>query len=142
MTNVEFRGRKAIRLKEIEDTTDLKVGNRADPTRTRLAVSQIQRLYVEKGYDLASVTLLEGGNPGDTKIVIEIFEGPKVKVNSIDFVGNQFAIGCSIADQDRHAEADPRPLRQVSQRACSMKTGKSSSITTSRRASSRPRSLP
>jgi outer membrane protein insertion porin family len=91
LTKVEFRGRKAIRLKEIEDTTDLKAGNRADPTRTRLAVSQIQRLYVEKGYDLASVTLLEGGNPGDTKIVIEIFEGPKVKVNSIGFVGNHFA---------------------------------------------------
>ena len=69
----------------------MKAGNRADPTRTRLAVCQIQRLYQEKGYDLASVTLLEGGNPGDTKIVIEIFEGPKVKVNSIGFVGNHFA---------------------------------------------------
>ena len=91
LTKVEFPGRKSIRLKEIEDTTGLKVGNRADPTRTRLAVGQILRLYQEKGYDLASVTLKEGGNPGDTKIVIEIFEGPKVKVNSIDFVGNHFA---------------------------------------------------
>ena len=51
---------------------------------------------IEKGYDLASVTLLEGGNPGDTKIVIEIFEGPKVKVNSIDFVGNHFASGAML----------------------------------------------
>ena len=91
LTKVEFRGRKAIRLKEIEDTTELKAGNRADPTRTRLAVGQILRLYQEKGYDLASVTLLEGGNVGDTKIVIEIFEGPKVKVHSISFAGNHFA---------------------------------------------------
>jgi outer membrane protein insertion porin family len=91
LTKVEFRGRKAIRAKEIEDTTELKAGNRADPTRTRLAVAQIQRLYQEKGYDLASVTLIEGGNTGDTKIVIEIFEGPKVKVHGIDFVGNHFA---------------------------------------------------
>ena len=90
LTKVEFRGRKAIRLKEIEDTTELKAGNRADPMRTRLAISQIQRLYVEKGYDLASVTLIEGGNTGDTKIVIEIFEGPKFKIESIDFVGNTF----------------------------------------------------
>lgn len=96
LTKVEFRGRKAVRLKEIEDTTELKAGNRADPTRTRLAVSQIQRLYVEKGYDLASVTLIEGGNPGDTKIVIEIFEGPKVKVNSISFVGNHFATSAQL----------------------------------------------
>ena len=89
-------GGRPFGLKEIEDTTGLKAGNRADPTRTRLAVGQIQRLYQEKGYDLASVTLLEGGNPGDTKIVIEIFEGPKVKVDSISFVGNQFAIGATL----------------------------------------------
>ena len=62
LTKVEFRGRKAIRQKEIEDTTGLKAGNRADPSQTRRAVSQIQELYREKGYDLASVTLLEGGN--------------------------------------------------------------------------------
>ena len=116
LTKVEFRGRKAIRLKEIEDTTGLKVGNRADPTRTRLAVGQILRLYQEKGYDLASVTLMEGGNPGDTKIVIEIFEGPKVKVDSIDFVGQPVRHGCHVADQDRHPQADPGALRQVSQR--------------------------
>ncbi len=91
LTKVEFRGRKAVHLKEIEDTTELKAGNRADPIRARSAVSQIQLLYTEKGYDLASVKLLEGGNPADTKIVIEIFEGPRVKVNSISFVGNHFA---------------------------------------------------
>jgi outer membrane protein insertion porin family len=91
LSKVEFRGRKAIRLKEIEDITGLKAGNRADPSQTWRAVSQIQELYREKGYDLASVTLLEGGNHGDTKIVIEIFEGPKAKVTSINFVGNSFA---------------------------------------------------
>ncbi len=91
LTKVEFRGRTAVRQKEIEDTTGLKVGNRADPTRTQLAVGQILRLYQEKGYDLASVTLIKGGNPGDTHIVIEIFEGPKGRIGSIDFKGNVFA---------------------------------------------------
>jgi outer membrane protein insertion porin family len=91
LTKVEFPGRTAVRLKEIEDTTGLKVGSRADPTRTQLAVGQILRLYQEKGYDMAQVTLLKGGNPGDTHIVIEIFEGPKVKIGSIDFKGNVFA---------------------------------------------------
>src|SRR5262249_28042194 len=55
LTHVEFRGRKAIRQKEIEDTTGLKKGSRADATRTRLALGQILRLYQEKGYDLAEV---------------------------------------------------------------------------------------
>ncbi len=96
LTKVEFRGRKAIRLKEIEDMTGLKAGSRADPSQTWLAVSRIQELYREKGYDLASVTLLEGGNRGDTKIVIEIFEGPKAKVTSISFVGNHFASSATL----------------------------------------------
>jgi RNA polymerase sigma factor (sigma-70 family) len=107
LTKVEFRGRKAIRLKEIEDTTGLKVGNRADPEGARLAVGQILRLYEVKGYDLASVTLLEGGNPGNTRIVIEIFEGPKVKVNRIIFVGNHFAS----AAQLRTKIAAHKPIR-------------------------------
>jgi outer membrane protein insertion porin family len=96
LTKVEFRGRKAVRLKEIEDSTGLKAGNRADPSRARQAVSQILELYREKGYDLASVTLLEGGKEGDTKIVIEIFEGPKAKVTSIHFEGNTFASGATL----------------------------------------------
>jgi len=91
LTKVEFRGRKAIRLKEIKETTGLKEGNRADPMGTQMAVGRILRLYQDKGYDLASVALLEGGKPGDTKVVFEIFEGPKVKIGSIDFRGNSFA---------------------------------------------------
>jgi outer membrane protein insertion porin family len=93
---VEFRGRKAIRQKELEENTGLKVGNRADPTSTRLAISRIQRLYQEKGYDLAEVTLIEGGNAGDTSVVIQIFEGPKVRIGEIDFVGNTFATDATL----------------------------------------------
>jgi outer membrane protein insertion porin family len=88
---VEFRGRKGVKLKEIEENTDLKVGNRADPTKTRLALGQIQRLYKEKGYELAEVKLVKGGNYGDTEVIFQIFEGPKFKISSIDFKGNVFA---------------------------------------------------
>ena len=67
--------------------------------------SQIQELYREKGYDLASVTLLEGGNQGDTKIVIEIFEGPKAKVTSINFKGNQFRFVGNIENSYQHSKS-------------------------------------
>jgi RNA polymerase sigma factor (sigma-70 family) len=96
LTKVELRGRKAISLNEIEDITGVKAGRHADPRRTKLAVAQISRLYLEKGYDLASVRLLEGGNPGDTQVVIEIFEGPKVTVRSIRFAGNHFATNAQL----------------------------------------------
>src|SRR5439155_12146350 len=91
LTFVEFRGRSHLSLKDIEEGTGLKKGNRADPAKTGLAVGQIQRLYAEKGYLDAEVQLLEGGNIGDTKVVISIFEGEKHKVGAIDFEGNSFA---------------------------------------------------
>ncbi|MCA1684462.1 MAG: BamA/TamA family outer membrane protein, partial [Planctomycetia bacterium] len=91
LTHVEFRGLKSLKLKEIQELTGLKVGNRADATRTHLAVGQIQRLYEEKGYELAEVKLLEGGGLGDTRVVIGIFEGEKFHIGSVDFEGNAFA---------------------------------------------------
>jgi outer membrane protein insertion porin family len=94
--SVEFRGRTKISLKDIEEATGLKKGNRADAAKTHLAVSQIQRLYAEKGYDDAEVQLIAGGNTGDTKVVISIFEGEKHKVGGIEFEGNVFATDATL----------------------------------------------
>ncbi len=96
-------------LKDIEDLTGLKAGNRADPSRARLAVTEIQHFYVERGYDLASVTLTEGGNPADPQAVIEIVEGPKVKVKNISFVGNQFATGAQLRTKFATRKPIPEP---------------------------------
>jgi outer membrane protein insertion porin family len=100
LTHVEFRGRKQnwlgmykISQKDLEESTGLKVGNRADATRTRLAVGQIQRLYAEKGYDMCEVRLVEGGERGETRVIIEIFEGEKRRIGRIDFEGNTFVSG-------------------------------------------------
>lgn len=97
LKHVEFRGRTRDALgrykvsqKEIEETTGLKVGGRADATKAFHAATQIQNLYADKGYDLARVKLLEGGRRGDTRIVYEIFEGPKHTVGPIEFEGNTF----------------------------------------------------
>jgi outer membrane protein insertion porin family len=96
LTHVEFRGLSKrigiykVSLKDIEEATGLKKGNRADPAKTRIAVGQIQRLYVEKGYQDAEVQLVEGGNPGDTRVVMSIFEGEQHQVGSIVFEGNTF----------------------------------------------------
>ncbi len=100
LTKVEFRGRKAVPLKEIEDATGLKVGNRADRVRTWLSLSQIQRLYQQKGYFFADVRLLEGGNPDDTNIIISIFEGPRW--GSDRFEGVVTSVNESVAHSDQH----------------------------------------
>ncbi|HEX8199755.1 MAG TPA: POTRA domain-containing protein, partial [Isosphaeraceae bacterium] len=85
---VQFRGRGKVALKDLEENTGLKAGARADHVRTLAAVRQIRQLYEDKGYELAEVRLIEGGKPGDTTAVFEIFEGPKFKVGGIAFEGN------------------------------------------------------
>jgi outer membrane protein insertion porin family len=91
---VEFiglnNGMGHVKLKDIEEATGLKKGARADSVRARLAIQQMQTLYEEKGYEKAQIRLLEGGKSGDTKVVIEIFEGPKFQIGSINFIGNTF----------------------------------------------------
>lgn len=91
LKKVEFRGMKHLKLKDVEQTTGLKKGARAKPSETRLAPARIKQLYSEKGYDTAEVVLLKGGDPGDTTVIMQIFEGEKHKVISTDFVGNVFA---------------------------------------------------
>ena len=96
LSKVEFRGMTKLKLKEVEDLTSLKKGNRADATKTLLAVGQIKRLYEEKGYELAEVKLVKGGNVGDTEVEIAIYEGPPGRVKGIDFRGNVFATDATL----------------------------------------------
>ena len=78
------------KLKDIEEATELKKGGRADSIKAQMAIHKLQTLYEEKGFEKAEFRLLEGGKLGDTKVVIEIFEGPKFEIESIDFIGNTF----------------------------------------------------
>ncbi|WZO96607.1 BamA/TamA family outer membrane protein [Isosphaeraceae bacterium EP7] len=97
LTSVEFRGRKKVKLSDLEEATELKKGSRADTMRARLAVNQITRVYQDKGYELARVQLLEGGKEGDTKVVFEIYEGPYYHVGNVTFKGNTFVSDATLA---------------------------------------------
>jgi outer membrane protein insertion porin family len=90
LREVLFMGRNKIKLKDLEESTGLKKGARADFARAQMAVHQIETLYREKGFEKAEVKLIEGGKPGETRVVFEIFEGPKFSIESIDFIGNSF----------------------------------------------------
>ena len=111
LRHVEFRGRQGIKLKEIEETTDLKVGHRSDPIKTRLARDQIERLYREKGYELAEVRLLEGGNAGDTKIVFQVLRGPQVPDRQRRFQGERLRHRRPALGEGGQPQADPRTRR-------------------------------
>lgn len=107
LTSVEFRGRSKVSLKQIEENTGLKVGARADYVKNQGAVSQIRRLYEEKGYEMAEVALLEGGKPGDRKVVYQIYEGPKVRYARIKFTGNSTSVASDALLQTKIGSRTP-----------------------------------
>ena len=88
LRDVQFRGHKQIKLKDLEERSELKKDGRADQVKVMLAVGRIEQLYKEKGFDFAEIKIVEGGKPGDTRAIFQIFEGPKCKVTKVDFEGN------------------------------------------------------
>ena len=122
LSHVEFLGRSGVKLKEIEETTGLKKGARADAMRARLAVEQILTLYHEKGYDLAEVKLVEGGKHGDTRVVIQHLRGAQAQGRRDRLRGEHVRQRRDARDQDH----EPEPPASASSAA-------STTATTSRR---------
>jgi len=87
---VEFRGNKKIKTKDLTAETNLKPGAPYDVSINREAAHRIKRLYKDKGYMHATVTLEKGDHPDDREVVFVINEGPKVKVRKVSIVGNTF----------------------------------------------------
>ena len=92
--NVEFRGNKAITKSSIDDK--LKEANITLPTdtpydRARLKTIEdvVRGIAEEKGYRFAEIKLvLEDVTPGVVRVVFQIDEGTKVRINDVQFIGN------------------------------------------------------
>ncbi len=87
---VEFRGMTVLKQKEVEDSTGIRAGAPTSHVKAQVAVAQIQGMYKDKGYEWAEVRLIEGNKPGDTRVIYEVFEGPKCRLRAIDFTGNSY----------------------------------------------------
>jgi outer membrane protein assembly complex protein YaeT len=86
-------------LNAVVASSGLRRGDTLNPTINRMARQAIVNHYLEKGRLLANVELVEGGNPGDTRVVFNITEGPVIHVQHIDFVGNTFVTGARLRTQ-------------------------------------------
>lgn len=87
---IVYQGAKHIKPDDLDKLTGLKKGDPLIPWRNQEAVKRITEKYYEEGRPYATVKLLEGNKSGDTRVVFDITEGPKVKVKDIDFTGNTF----------------------------------------------------
>jgi outer membrane protein insertion porin family len=96
---IVYQGAKHVKPDDLAALTGLRKGAPLNPIANEMARQAIVRRYNEMGRMFASVLLVEGDKPGDTRIVFNITEGPPVKVSSIEFTGNAFVSGARLATQ-------------------------------------------
>jgi outer membrane protein assembly complex protein YaeT len=89
---VVYAGAEHIRPSELQTLTGLRKGDAMSPYINEMGRKAILRKYQEEGRYFASVELVEGNKPTDTRVVYSIVEGPVVKVAAIEFLGNDHAI--------------------------------------------------
>jgi outer membrane protein assembly complex protein YaeT len=90
---VEYRGAKHLSTEKLDEVTSIRKGSPCNPLVNKAACGRIEARYHEEGRPYTSCTLLKGGEPGDTEVIFNIVEGPKVKVKGIHFTGNTFVSG-------------------------------------------------
>ncbi len=85
--SVKFVGNKKIKDKVIRSWTGLEAGSPYDPMANKEAVERIKQEYKEKGHYHVRVELRQGSQPSDRDVIIEIKEGPVVRVTERVFEG-------------------------------------------------------
>ncbi|MCH2201392.1 MAG: BamA/TamA family outer membrane protein [Fuerstiella sp.] len=85
--SVRFLGNKKVKTKHLVSWTGLAEGSPFDHRANEQAASRIEQEYKEKGYYHVRVKLRKGGHPDDRDVVIEIEEGPVVRVIRRDIMG-------------------------------------------------------
>jgi outer membrane protein insertion porin family len=101
---IVYQGAKHFDTKELDEMIGLKRGEPLIPSKNQEACQRILERYYEQGRPLATVRLLEGGKPTDTRVVFDITEGPKVKIRAIDCTGVTFV---SIPVLRTHLKSSP-----------------------------------
>ncbi|MCI0703098.1 MAG: outer membrane protein assembly factor BamA [Planctomycetia bacterium] len=89
---VIYRGAQHVRYNDLQSLTGIRKGDAMNPLANEIGRQSILRRYQDDGRYYASVELVEGNKPGDTRVVYDIVEGPVVKVEGVEFAGNDHAI--------------------------------------------------
>jgi outer membrane protein insertion porin family len=85
---VHYLGAQHLSPSELNNITGVRKGEPMNPLSNEIGRQAILRKYQDDGRYFATVELLEGAKPADTRVVYRIVEGPVVKVEGIEFRGN------------------------------------------------------
>src|SRR5262249_10955588 len=96
---IVYQGAKHLNPDELEQITGLRKGSPLNPIANQMARQALIRRYNEVGRMFASVDLVEGDKPGDTRVVVNITEGRVVRVSKVGFEGNGFVSAARLHTQ-------------------------------------------
>jgi outer membrane protein assembly factor BamA len=97
---VVFKHAKHVNVKDLEGVTRVRRGMPFNRDVHQTACYDIQDYLRQQGFYFANVSLEEGGDERHDRVVFNITEGPKVRVRSVDFVGqNELATGPRLRTQ-------------------------------------------
>ncbi|MFO0803653.1 MAG: outer membrane protein assembly factor BamA [Gemmataceae bacterium] len=85
---VHYLGAQHISPTELGNITGVRKGEPMNPLSNEIGRQAILRKYQDDGRYFATVELLEGAKPSDTRVVYRVVEGPVVKVEGVEFRGN------------------------------------------------------
>jgi outer membrane protein assembly complex protein YaeT len=85
---VHYLGAQHISPTDLGNITGVRKGEPMNPLSNEIGRQAILRKYQDDGRYFATVELLEGAKPSDTRVVYRVVEGPVVKVEGVEFRGN------------------------------------------------------
>jgi len=96
---VKYIGLRNALEKNMEEETNLKVGEPVDPYAVTEGKRKIEEWYKAKGFNLVQVTIIEGTKATDRGAQYLIHEGPQQQISKIEFVGNTIVTGSRLRTQ-------------------------------------------
>jgi outer membrane protein assembly complex protein YaeT len=96
---IVYEGAQHLSKSDLQACTGLRKGDAMSPQINDLGRKNILAKYKDDGRYYASVELVEGNKPTDTRVVYNIVEGSVVKVAAVEFTGNAHASAGRLREQ-------------------------------------------
>jgi outer membrane protein insertion porin family len=88
---LRFFGQVKVKERHLKKQSGLKVGDPVDAFMVKDGASKVEEYYHEKGFNKATVKVIEGTGKDDRGVVYVVNEGQKQKVAKVEFEGNKIA---------------------------------------------------
>jgi len=108
LTGIQFAGNKALTTKKLEELIDSKSIRTINPVGADLLARTIKKEYAESDYHEAQViatVLPDAENPLKAALSFTIAEGPKSRLQHVDFIGNTVVPGRILRAHLKNKEA-------------------------------------